>query len=204
MRFAIMIAAFGVVAGVSAFVPSMTPAAYAQTVDAAQIALEAELVAAAGDPAALDAILAREQAAGNTNRLARAMAGASRTLAVTDVAAAAALIIKAVSVAESGDSGAQDAVGSAASAVATTAASRGEAAVSANVTTAVAVSGATSIAIGYVNAGGSAGTGIPQGQQQTPQTQEVQPPVEPGPDAPDTPVLPVIVEPNPAQTGSPT
>lgn len=214
MRIAIMIAALGIVTAAPMFAPTaLLPQAEAQTADAAS-ALEAEILAAAGDDATVQAIITREQAAGNSAGVARALARASITLAATDVTGAASLVIQAVNIAQDvGDAATLNEVGAAASTVSTTAMDRGDAATASNITTQVAIGRSTDVAMAFVNAGGSAGRVIPQTgntqQQQTTQTPTVQRRVvsqaRRGPPPPPTePIVPEVPEPNPSQAGSPT
>ncbi|MBV1900602.1 MAG: hypothetical protein KUG56_02900 [Kordiimonadaceae bacterium] len=256
MRYAIIVAAFGLVLGAPVLAPtSLMPAAVAQT--AAETALQIELIAAAGDADALAAIIARENAAGNTDGLATALASASVTLAATDVAGAAVLVIQAVTVAEDSDSvEVLTAVGTAASTVATTALDNND------VDTAVAIevkaveSSSTELALQYGSAGAMAGTSVqqiggdddqggnqggnnqgddggddddaaggddtttptsdtttPTGDDTTPTTPDTPPPPSSAlasiglpipPTSLTIPTIPVVIEPNPAQSGSPT
>ncbi|WP_417462335.1 hypothetical protein [Kordiimonas sp.] len=211
MRIAIMIAALGIVTAAPMFAPTtLLPQAEAQTADAAS-ALEAELLAAAGDAATVQAIITREQAAGNGAGLARALARAATTLAATDVSGAADLVIQAVNIAQDvGDEAVVNEVGVAASTVSTTAMDRGDAATASNITTQVAIGRSTNLAMAFVNAGGSAGRVITQTgntQQQTGQTPTVQRRAvtrrQTPPPPPQEPVVPEVPEPNPSQAGSP-
>lgn len=220
MRYAIMVAAFGMVLGAPVLAPTAlmsVAVAQAATLTAAEIALDAELVAAANDPDALAAIISRETAAGNVNGLARGLARASRALAATDVGGAAALVIQAVTVAEGADDNAQTEVGAAASAVATTAQNSGDSTTAANVETAVASSSDADVQITYVNNGGSAGTPVlttggdttggtpPVGGDGTPPVGDTTPPAPAGGPPVRPPqvvvVIPEIPEPNPVQAG---
>ena len=187
-----------------------------QAQTAAETALQTELIAAAGDEAALAAIIARETGAGNVDGLASALASASTILAATDIAGAAALVIQAVEVAAGASEDVQLNVGEAASVVATTAADNGNEAVATTVETSVATSAIGDLQLSYIDAGGAAGTGVPQtpsgttgtaiaGAVEIPPVEEDVPP--PGAGAPPPPIaiaVPVIVEPNPSQSGSPT
>ena len=89
-------------------------------------ALEAELVEAAGDDAAIAAIIARETENGNIDGLATALASASKIVAQTDTTAAAALVIQAIDVAEDASTAVQESVAEAASEVATAAKENGQ------------------------------------------------------------------------------
>ena len=217
MRLAIVIAACGLVLAA----PMVAPTALINEAEAqsatAQSALEAEILAAAGNPGALQAIINREQAAGRSAGLARAMANASVTLAATDLNGASALVVQAVSIAQNvNDQAAEEAVGSAASTVASTAMAQNQPQIAANISTEVAVGRSTNVAIGFVNAGGSAGTSVASNTQSTTQTttpttttQQTNQTrtvvvVPPRPTTPTTPVVPIVPEPNPQQAGSPT
>jgi len=231
MRLAIVVAAFGLALGAPMFAPTnLMPQAEAQ---AANDALQAEILAAAGNDAALAAIVAREQAAGNSAGLASALANAATSLAATDISAAATLVIQAVNIAQGvGDTNIVNAVGVAASTVATTAMDRGDAMLASNITTQVAIGRSTDMAMAFVNAGGSAGRVVPRGntggdtgggqqqggdddgnqqqggQQQTGNTNTpvIQQPVvrRTAPPRPIEPTVPIVPEPNPSQAGSPT
>jgi len=176
MRTAIIVAAFGLILGAPGVTPSaMMNEAFAQAATQAtttdpSAALQAELIAAAGNATLLAQIIAREQAAGNAAGLAMALANASVALAATDLTGAGELVKKAVEVAQGvSDRTTAEAVGAAASTIATTAINRGEAQLSAQITTQVAVGRSTDVAIGFVNAGGSAGRNVAQvggGEQQ--------------------------------------
>ncbi len=237
MRLAIMVAAVGLVMGAPVVAPTafMNKAEAQATTTDPTSTLQAELIAAAGNATLLDQIIAREQAAGNAANLATALANASVALVATDLAGAGELVKKAVDVAQGvSDRTTAEAVGAAASTIATTAIQRGDARLSADITTKVAIGRSTDVAIGFVNAGGSAGRNIPQvgggtggevgggGQQQqgnlqltgatrtttTPTTPVVRRTtrrvVPPRPRIPTTPTVPIIIEPNPQQAGSPT
>ena len=89
-------------------------------------ALEAELIEAAGDDAAIAAIIARETENGNIDGLATALASASKIVAQTDTTAAAALVIQAIDVAADASTEVQESVAEAASEVATAAKENGQ------------------------------------------------------------------------------
>ena len=89
-------------------------------------ALEAELVEAAGDDAAIAAIIARETENGNIDGLATALASAAKSVAQTNTAVAAALVIQAIVVAEDASKEVQESVGEAASDVARVAKTNGD------------------------------------------------------------------------------
>ena len=89
-------------------------------------ALAAELVEAAGDDAAIAAIIARETENGNIDGLATALASAAKSVAQTNTAVAAALVIQAIVVAEDASKEVQESVGEAASDVARVAKTNGD------------------------------------------------------------------------------
>ncbi|MFC4348529.1 hypothetical protein ACFO5Q_11815 [Kordiimonas lipolytica] len=232
MRFAMIFLALALVMGAPIAPSSVMNKAEAQaTTTDPTSTLQAELIAAAGNPTLLQQIVSREQAAGNSANLATALANASVALAATDLAGAGELVKKAVDVAQGvNDTNVANIVGGAASTIATTAINRGDARLSADITTKVAIGRSTDVALGFVNAGGSAGRNIPQtgggtggdtgggqqqqgGQQQTGsttttpvvrRTTRTRTVIPPRPRIPTTPIVPVIVEPNPQQAGSPT
>ena len=233
MRLAIMVAAVGLVMGAPVVAPTafMNKAEAQSTTTNPTSTLQAELIAAAGNPTLLQQIVSREQAAGNSANLATALANASVALAATDLAGAGELVKKAVDVAQAvNDRNVANIVGGAASTIATTAINRGDARLSADITTKVAIGRSTDVALGFVNAGGSAGRNIPQtgggtggdtgggqqqqgGQQQTGsttttpvvrRTTRTRTVIPPRPRIPTTPTVPIVPEPNPQQAGSPT
>jgi hypothetical protein len=89
-------------------------------------ALAAELVEAAGDDAAIAAIIARETENGNIDGLATALASAAKSVVQTNTTAAAALVIQAVVVADEASKEVQESVGEAASEVARVAKTNGD------------------------------------------------------------------------------
>jgi hypothetical protein len=123
------------------------------------VSLEDSLVAVAGDPAAMQAVIDAELAAGNADGLAIALSKAASTLALTDTGAAAALMTQAITVSASASVATQSTVGAVASAVATTAAETGDAASAAAVTTAVESSGGAA-ENAYADSGGSSGSNV--------------------------------------------
>ncbi|WP_417462337.1 hypothetical protein [Kordiimonas sp.] len=214
MRIAIMIAALGIVTAAPMFAPTtLLPQAEAQTADAAS-ALEAELLAAAGDATAIQAIITREQGAGNSAGLARALARAATTLAATDVTGAADLVSQAVNIAQAaGDSTVSSEVGAAASTVASTAVARGDSELATAISQQIATNSSVEIASSYVNSGGTGGSVVPQGGA-TDTGGETSPVFTPTrdnttldritpPKPPEEPVVPIVPEPNPSQAGSP-
>ncbi|WP_417465855.1 hypothetical protein [Kordiimonas sp.] len=216
MRLAIVVAACGLVLAAPMVAPTaLMNKAEAQPVTA-RVSLEAEILAAAGNATALQAIINREQAAGRSAALAAAMGNASVALAATDVAGATALVLQAVSIAQSiGDQAAEEEVGRAASTVASTAMAGNQPQLAANISTQVAIGRSTNVAMGFVNAGGTAGTNVGSATQAQGQMTGVTTPVvrrtstrrtviPPRPRVPTTPVVPIIIEPNPDQAGSPT
>ena len=238
MRIAIMAAAFGLVLGAPVLAPtSFMEVAVAQT--SAETALQNELIAAANDPAALQAIIDRETAAGNTDGLASALISAARTLVVSDTTGGAALAIAAVKASDGASEDVQTEVGEGASDVATTAQENGDAVAAQNLEVEVATSVSVDVQMGYVDAGGTAGDNLGSAPQADDQGGGNQQGAQPGGDeqggdqqgdqqsggepgssnAPAGPtvsagppprppsivvVVPVVVEPNPAQAGSPT
>ena len=88
-------------------------------------ALAAELIEAAGDDDAIAVIIARETENGNIDGLATALASAAKSVAQTNTAVAAALVIQAIVVAEDASKEVQESVGEAASDVARVAKTNG-------------------------------------------------------------------------------
>ncbi len=202
MRYAIMVAAFGMLLGAPVLAPTMLMnAAIAQAsevVDPAEAALAAELAAVAGDADAIAAIVAREQGLGNTNVLARALVRAARAVAFTNSAGAAALGAQAVAIAAGADEDTQAVIGVQSADLVTTLLTVDPAG-AATVQTAVAMSPSVAIQITYAS-GGASGGGLPTGS--------ITPPGGGGSGPPPPPpgegfVIPVPPEPNPSQSGSP-
>ncbi|MFC3050756.1 hypothetical protein [Kordiimonas pumila] len=203
MRFAILIAAFGVMATVPAFVPALSPAVYAQSVSQQQ-AVQAQLIALAqsGDWADFEAIVNTQLAAGRAGMLAT-IAGniSSMGLAVADndSNSAVALSLAAMALVDnssinSADTSLATTVGNNAGAVKAKVARRNPAGAAA-LASAAARNSAPGLMVAY-NAGQSGG-------QQTGSTNSVVV-VRQTPPRPGASEIPVVVEPNPAQSGSPT
>ena len=162
MRIAILAAAFGMTMGLTALAPApLMSAAIAQAGPTqAQIdALENEILNAP-DQASIDAIIARETAAGNFDLLAQGLAEAAVIMAETDLSGAASLVVSAIAAAESGSDDAQIDVGVAASTVATTADDNGDTATADVVETAVNNSTDPDVGSAYTIVGGKDGDAV--------------------------------------------
>ncbi len=205
MRLAILMAAFGVAIAAPVVAPNLAPAAHAQAAvaTAEERALEAQIVALAqaGDLQGVRALLAAQVRAGKSAvlaRVARRVAVLAEQIAATDPEGSAALVNAAVVVVSNpsvsaADTTASAAVGASAQNVVSTVQTSNPSA-AASVQTTVAVEGNADVQISYTAPPTTTPT-VPNSD--TPVV--VRPPI-----VPVEPVVPVIVEPNPAQTGSPT
>ncbi len=162
MRYAIMVAAFGMVLGAPVLAPTMVMStAVAQ--DAVADALAAEIIAAGDDLDALAAIISREMSSGNFDGLASALASAATTVASTDVALAATLINQAIVIGDNASDDTQQAVGEAASVVSTTATNAGDDNSASAVEDAVAGALDSDMQSAYNNSGGTSNPTVPVG-----------------------------------------
>lgn len=228
MRFAMILLALGLVMGAPIAPTNVIGQAHAQaaTADTQQqleAALAAQLQAAAGNPGALAAIVAREQAAGRGALLARALARAAQNLATAgNGSLAATLMTQAINIATGLDPVTQESVGATAGQVSMQLTTTDPAA-AARIQVAAASSSSGGLTMAFASASqrntndfgqglmggyqqGGQQTGGQQGTQQTPVVRRTtrRTVVPPRPRIPTTPVVPVIVEPNPSQAGSPT
>ena len=223
MRFAIAIAAFGFVASLPVAAPVFTPAALAQTTATAEErALEAQIVALAqaGNVQGIRLLLAAQVRAGKSAtlaRVARRVAVIAEQIAATDADGAASLVNAAVIVASNPSVAASDTtvsndVGTSAQNVVQTVQTTDPQA-SASIQVTVASEGSTDVQTGFV--GGTTTTTTTETPTTTPtttttttttqqQTGSTTPVVVTPVIIPTEPETPVPVEPNPAQSGSPT
>jgi len=229
MRLVMMIAALGFVLGAPGLAPTSLmgkAAAQAASQEALEARLAAQLLAAAGNSAALAAIIAREQSIGRSALLARALARAAQSLATGgNSGQAATLMTQAISIASGTDDSTQQSVGTAAGQVVAQITNTDPASAS-RIASAAANSGTTTLQMAYSagtsnqqvatnqlggpggGGGGNQGTGQLGGTggltglTRTPTRTTTRTVTRPT--RPDTPTVPVIVEPNPSQSGSPT
>jgi hypothetical protein len=231
MRFVLAVAALGFALGAPALAPtSVMSEAEAQSasLDQSEATLTAQLLAAAGDPAALAAIMAREQSLGRGSLLARALARAAQSLATSgDSSQAATLMTQAISLASGADEATQNSVGAAAGQVVAQI-TETDPASAARIASSAANSGTTTLQIAYSSgqqSGGfnleTGGTTLTTGDDTTtttgddtttpvvttpvvttPTTTVLRPVIPP---TSTTPTVPIVPEPNPSQSGdSPT
>ena len=226
MRFAILIAAFGIMTGAPALVPSLAPAAYAQaaTLTLEERALQAQIVALAnaGDTAGLNSLIARQTTLGNAASLAKvakAIAANGASLASSNPTGAAALVNAAILIAsDTSVAAADDTVGAAVGASASLASvimgrsSDTDAAAAAariSVVTAAKSSSNTNVGLSFYQNGDSATKRaydgvVVQGNSQQQGGQQQNRIVRRAPLRPTGSDVPAVIEPNPAQSGSPT
>lgn len=215
MRFAILIAAFGIVTGVPALAPSLSSAAHAQAqvdapLTAEEQALQAQIVALAqsGNTAGLNSLIQQQVRAGrgaSLAKIAKRVGVMAQSLAAADSQTAAALVNAAVIVASNpsvaaADSSVSTDVGANAASV-VNAIQQNDPMSAASVQTSVAVNGNVAMQTAYASppttTTTTTTTTTPTPTIQRPVVRRT--PVIP----PSEPVIPVVPEPNPEQSGSP-
>jgi len=132
-------------------------------ITAEQQALADEITAAGDDLNKVAAIISREMSSGNFDGLAIGLSTAARNTAGSDVSLAATLMTQAIAVADSTSDATQQAVGSAASFVATTATNAGNTSAAATVDNAIVSALDADMQTAFTNAGGTSNPNVGTG-----------------------------------------